>query len=39
MELNGLKLFVVVVEAAHRTGVPSPTLSRGVRKLEDELGS
>lgn len=44
MGLNALRLFVVAAEAgslseaARRTGVPLPTLSRRVRALEDELG-
>ncbi len=44
MDLNALRLFVATVEAgslseaARRTGVPLPTLSRRVRGLEDELG-
>ncbi|TNE51790.1 MAG: LysR family transcriptional regulator [Deltaproteobacteria bacterium] len=44
MDLNALKLFIVSAqtgsfsEASRRTGVPLPTLSRRVRKLEDELG-
>ena len=44
MDLNALQLFVAAAEAgsfsaaARRTRVPLPTLSRRVRKLEDELG-
>lgn len=44
MDLNALKLFVQVTEAgslsetARRTGVPLATLSRQLRKLEDDLG-
>lgn len=44
MDLNTLRLFVAAAhagslsEAARRTGVPLPTLSRRVRALEDELG-
>lgn len=44
MDLNALELFVAAAEggslskAARRTGVPLPTLSRQVRKLENELG-
>ncbi len=44
MDLNALALFAEAArsgslsEAARRTGVPLPTLSRRVRKLEDELG-
>jgi DNA-binding transcriptional LysR family regulator len=44
VDLNAMKLFVVaseagsLSEAARRTGVPLPTLSRHVRNLEDELG-
>jgi DNA-binding transcriptional LysR family regulator len=44
MDLNALQLYVAAAEAgslseaARRTGVPLPTLSRRVRKLEDELG-
>lgn len=45
MDLNAVRLFVVsaragsLSEAARRTGVPLPTLSRRVRLLEDELGA
>lgn len=44
MDLNALELFVAAAEAGSlskavlRTGVPLPTLSRRVRRLEDELG-
>ena len=44
MDLNALELFVLAAEAgslsaaARRTRVPLPTLSRRVRKLEDDLG-
>jgi len=44
MDLNALRLFVAAAQAgslsegARRTSVPLPTLSRRVRKLEDELG-
>lgn len=44
MDLNALRLFVAAAQAgtlsmaARRTGVPLPTLSRRVRRLEDELG-
>jgi DNA-binding transcriptional LysR family regulator len=44
MDLNALQLFVVaaeagsISEAARRCGVPLPTLSRRIRKLEDALG-
>lgn len=44
MDLNAVKLFVAaaeagsISEAARRTGVPLPTLSRQLRKLEDDLG-
>jgi len=44
MDLNALELFVAAAEAgslsaaARRTRVPLPTLSRRVRKLEDDLG-
>ncbi len=44
MDLNSLGYFVAAVQAgslsaaARRTGVPLPTLSRRVRKLEEELG-
>lgn len=44
MDLNALELFVAAAqvgslsEAARRSGVPLPTLSRRVRKLEDTLG-
>ena len=44
MDLNAVRLFVhaaeagSISEAARRTGVPLPTLSRQLRKLEDELG-
>ena len=44
MDLNAVKLFVQaaeagsISEAARRTGVPLPTLSRQLRKLEDDLG-
>ena len=44
MDLNALALFVEsaqagsLSEAARRTGVPLPTLSRKIRKLEDGLG-
>ncbi|MDJ0712393.1 MAG: LysR family transcriptional regulator [Woeseiaceae bacterium] len=44
MDLNALALFVEsaqagsLSEAARRTGVPLPTLSRKIRKLEDTLG-
>ena len=44
MDLNSLQLFAAAAQAgtlssaARRTGVPLPTLSRRVRRLEDELG-
>ena len=44
MDLNAVKLFVAaaeagsISEAARRSGIPLPTLSRQLRKLEDELG-
>lgn len=44
MDLNAVSLFVQVAEAgsiseaARRTGIPLPTLSRQLRKLEDDLG-
>ncbi|MEZ4315425.1 MAG: LysR family transcriptional regulator [Polyangiaceae bacterium] len=44
MDLNALSLFVAAAqagslsEAARKTGVPLPTLSRRVRKLEDDIG-
>lgn len=44
MDLNALELFVQaaeagsISEAARRTGIPLPTFSRQLRKLEDELG-
>lgn len=44
MDLNAVKLFVAaaqagsISEAARRTGIPLPTLSRQLRKLETELG-
>ncbi|MCB9558152.1 MAG: LysR family transcriptional regulator [Deltaproteobacteria bacterium] len=44
MDLNAVKLFVQAAEAgsisaaARRTGIPLPTLSRQLRKLEDDLG-
>jgi len=44
MDLNALEFFVAAAEAgslseaARRHGVPLPTLSRRVRKLEDDLG-
>ena len=44
MDLNALRLFIAAAQAgslsegARRTRVPLPTLSRRVRKLEDELG-
>ncbi len=44
MDLNAVKLFVQaaeagsISEAARRTGTPLPTLSRQLRKLEDDLG-
>ena len=44
MDLNALELFVVsarsgsLSEAARRTGIPLPTLSRKVRRLEDDIG-
>ena len=44
MDLNALELFVAAAEAgslskaARRTAVPLPTLSRRVRKLENDLG-
>lgn len=44
MDLNSLQLFVAAAqagtlsEAARRSGVPLPTLSRRVRRLEEELG-
>ena len=44
MDLNALELFCMsarsgsLSEASRRTGVPLPTLSRKVRKLEDEVG-
>lgn len=43
MDLNALELFVAAAQAgtlsaaARRTGVPLPTLSRRIRRLEDEL--
>lgn len=43
-DLNGVTLLVAaaeagsITEAARRTGIRSPTLSRQLRKLEDELG-
>jgi DNA-binding transcriptional LysR family regulator len=45
VDLNALRLFVEAAhagslsEAARRTGVPLPTLSRRLRVLEDELGA
>lgn len=45
MELDSVRLFVAAVqagslsEAARRTGVPLPTLSRRVRRLEEDLGA
>jgi DNA-binding transcriptional LysR family regulator len=45
MDLNAVKLFVQaaeagsISEAARRSGVPLPTLSRQLRKLEDDLGT
>lgn len=45
MDLNSVRLFVAAAqagslsEAARRTGVPLPTLSRRMRSLEDELGA
>ncbi len=45
MDLNAVRLFVEAAragslsEAARRTRVPLPTLSRRVRSLEDELGA
>ncbi|HRI64272.1 MAG TPA: LysR family transcriptional regulator [Polyangium sp.] len=44
MDLNAVKLFVQaaeagsISEAARRTGIPLPTVSRQLRKLEDDLG-
>jgi DNA-binding transcriptional LysR family regulator len=44
MDLNAVKLFVQaaeagsISEAARRSGVPLPTLSRQLRKLEDDIG-
>lgn len=44
MDLNAVRLFVAAAqagslsEAARRTGVPLPTISRRVRTLEDDLG-
>lgn len=44
MDLNAVRLFVQaaeagsISEAARRTGIPLPTFSRQLRKLEDELG-
>lgn len=44
MDLNAVKLFVQaaeagsISEAARRTGIPLPTISRQLRKLEDDLG-
>lgn len=44
MDLNAVKLFVhaaeagTISEAARRTGIPLPTLSRQLRRLEDDLG-
>lgn len=44
MDLNAVKLFVQaaeagsISEAARRTGIPLPTLSRHLRNLEDDLG-
>lgn len=44
MDLNAVRLFVQAAEAgslseaARRSGVPLPTLSRQLRKLEDDLG-
>lgn len=44
MDLNAVKLFVraaeagSISEAARRTGIPLPTLSRQLRRLEDDLG-
>lgn len=44
MDVNALELFVAAAsagslsQAARRTGVPLPTLSRRVRALEDDLG-
>ncbi len=44
MDLNAVKLFVQaaeagsISEAARRTGIPLPTFSRQLRKLEDDLG-
>lgn len=44
MDLNAVKLFVAaaeagsISEAARRTGVPLPTVSRQLRKLEGDLG-
>lgn len=44
MDLNALALFVAAArsgslsEASRQTGVPLPTVSRRVRRLEDELG-
>ncbi|GLS32662.1 DNA-binding transcriptional regulator, LysR family [Mesorhizobium albiziae] len=43
MDLNAVQMFVSVVQAgslsaaAHRTGIPLPTLSRRIRELEREL--
>ena len=45
MDLNAVKLFVQAAEAgsisaaARMSGVPLPTLSRQLRKLEDQLGT
>lgn len=44
MDLDAVKLFVQAAEAgslseaARRTGIPLPTVSRQLRKLEDDLG-
>ena len=44
MDLNAVRLFLQaadagsISEAARRTGIPLPTLSRQLRKLEDDLG-
>lgn len=44
MDLNAVKLFVQaseagsISEAARRSGIPLPTFSRQLRKLEDDLG-
>lgn len=44
MDLNSLSLFLAAAQAgtlsaaSRRTGIPLPTLSRRIRRLEDELG-